>query len=82
MKQKQFMPLSVADIAISLFAVEKGYLDDVDIDKVVSFEHDLHACFRNNFKDLLDSINLHCSYNKEIEDKLNNVLKEFKNLRK
>lgn len=82
MKQKQFMPLSVADIAVSLFTVEKGYLDDVDIDKVVSFEHDLHAYFRNNFKDLLDNINLHCLYNRDVEDKLNNILKEFKNLRK
>ena len=82
MKQKQFLPLSVAEISISLFAVEKGYLDDVDIDGIVPFEYDLHVYFKNNHKDLLDSINLHCVYNKETEDKLNSVLKEFKNLRK
>ena len=33
MKQKQYTPLSVADMALSLYAVESGYLDDVEIKK-------------------------------------------------
>lgn len=81
MKQKQFNPLSVAGIAVSLFAVEKGYLDKVDVNNIVSFENDLHAYFKSNHKDLLDSINLYCSYDKEVEDKLDGVLKEFTNLK-
>ncbi len=42
MKQKQYSPLSVAEMAVSLFAANEGYLDDVDIKKVVDFEAALH----------------------------------------
>ena len=43
MKQKQYMPMSVAEIGIALFAVEKGYLDDVEVEKVGSFEERTHG---------------------------------------
>ena len=45
MKQKQYQPLSVAEMALSLFAVNEGYLDDVPVNKVVAFE-DSAACVR------------------------------------
>ena len=38
MKQKQYSPLSIAETAVSLFAAEKGFLNDVAINKVVDFE--------------------------------------------
>src|SRR6056300_98659 len=43
MKQKQYSPLSVAEMAVSLFAADQGYIDDVDNEKVVDFEAALHA---------------------------------------
>src|SRR3990167_199239 len=43
MKQKQHAPLSIAEMAVSLFAVEKGYVDDVALNKVKAFEEALHA---------------------------------------
>ena len=43
MKQKQYSPMSVADMAISLFAADRGYLDDVALNKIGDFEAGLLA---------------------------------------
>ena len=81
MKQKQYSPLSVSEIAVSLFAVEKGFCDDVVIEKITSFEHDLHSYFKNNHKDLMDKINISGDYNDDIAKSFTNILTEFKKLR-
>jgi len=78
MKQKQYSPLKVAEMAVSLFAVDKGYLDDVAMNKVVSFENTLQAFMRNQHKDLLDEVNKSCDYNDEIESRFHKALREFK----
>ena len=44
MKQPQYTPLTVADMAVSLFAVDQGYVDDVEVGEVVRFEKG-HARF-------------------------------------
>jgi F-type H+-transporting ATPase subunit alpha len=38
MKQKQYSPMSVAEMAVSLFAVDRGYLDDIALNKIGDFE--------------------------------------------
>src|SRR5216683_3324355 len=53
MKQKQYSPMSVADMAVSLYAVNNGYLDDVDLKKVGDFESALHAYLRTSHAVLL-----------------------------
>ena len=65
-------------MAVSLFAVDKGYLDDVAMNKVVSFENTLQAFMRNQHKDLLDEVNKSCDYNDEIESRFHKALREFK----
>jgi F-type H+-transporting ATPase subunit alpha len=77
MKQKQYAPLSVAEMAVSLFAVNEGYLDDVDVKKVVDFEAALHSYMRASHQDLLDSINASCDYNDEVANSLHAALKDF-----
>lgn len=78
MKQKQYSPLSVAEIAISLFAVDKGYLDDVDLKKVVAFEQELHAYMRANYADLIAQINQTRDFNDEVAQALGNAIAAFK----
>ena len=51
MKQAQFAPMTVANMAISLFAVEKGYLDDVALKNVVSFEKDLQDFVSSSYSE-------------------------------
>ena len=56
MKQAQYAPLSISDMAVSLLAANKGYLDDVPVNKVLSFESALHSFMKSKYKNLLDKI--------------------------
>lgn len=67
MKQKQYSPLSVAEMALSLYAVNEGYLDGVEVENTGNFENSLHEFARSNHGDLLDRINETGDYDDEIE---------------
>ena len=57
MKQKQYAPMSVAEMALSIYAVNNGYMDKVDRKKVVDFEAALQAFAKASHKASLDAIN-------------------------
>ena len=78
MKQKQYSPLSIAEMAVSLYAANEGYLDDVDAEKVVDFEAGLLASFRDNHQKLIDNINTSGDYSEKIEAGLKKAVEEFK----
>jgi F-type H+-transporting ATPase subunit alpha len=78
MKQKQYSPLSVAQMAVSLFAANEGYIDDVENAKVVDFEAALHDYMDASQKPLMDKINETADYNDEIANGLHEALKDFK----
>ncbi len=78
MKQPQYSPLSIAEMAVSLFAVNEGYLDDVPAEKVVAFEAALHAHARANAAELMDKINTTGDLNEEIESGLKALVESFK----
>jgi len=78
MKQKQYSPLSVAEMAISLFTVDRGYLDDVDVTKVVDFEAAMLSFMRSSKADLLDSINNNPDFNDDVAATLTAAIEEFK----
>ncbi len=78
MKQAQYSPLAVAGMAVSLFAANEGYLDDVDANKIVDFENSLQGYMKSSQKDLMDKINESGDYNAEIEQALHDALKDFK----
>jgi F-type H+-transporting ATPase subunit alpha len=78
MKQKQYTPLSVAEQAVSLFAANQGYLDDVELSKVGAFEAALHSHMRSKHGDLMARINESGDYNDEIESGLRAALDTFK----
>jgi F-type H+-transporting ATPase subunit alpha len=78
MKQKQYQPLTIADMGFSLFAANEGYLDDVPVNKVVDFESAMHSFVRSNYADLLKQINETGDYNDEIAAKMKEALDKFK----
>jgi F-type H+-transporting ATPase subunit alpha len=78
MKQKQYQPLSVAEMALSLYAVNEGLIDDVPANKVVDFETALHAYARQNGKALLDQINQKPDYNDQIAGDMRKLIESFK----
>ncbi len=78
MKQKQYSPLSIGEMALSLYAVNEGFLDDIEASKVVAFEESLHAYACDNHKDLLEKIVETGAYSEEITDGLKQVAEGFK----
>ncbi|MGH8317113.1 MAG: F0F1 ATP synthase subunit alpha [Steroidobacteraceae bacterium] len=78
MKQKQYSPLSVAQMAVSLFAVNDGFLDDVEVGKTVGFEAALHSYMHAEQQPLLDRINSSGDYDAEIEQQLRKAVADFK----
>ena len=78
MKQPQYSPLSVAEMGISLFIVEKGYLDDIPVSEVASFEQSLRDFMNASHQSLLAKINENGAYNDEIESEIRAAVEDFK----
>lgn len=78
MKQKQYEPMTVAQLATSLFAANEGFLDDIDPSKVVDFEEALQAYMKSSQTSLMDSINESGDYNEAIENGLRSAIEDFK----
>ena len=78
LKQKQYAPMSVAQQSISLFAADRGFMDDVEIEKIGSFESALHAYLTAEYADLEKSINETGDWNDEVEKQFTEILESFK----
>ena len=78
LKQKQYAPMSVAQQSISLFAADRGFMDDVEIEKIGSFESALHAYLTAEYAGLEKSINETGDWNDEVEKQFTEILESFK----
>ena len=70
--------MSVAAMAVSLFATNEGYLDDVDANKVVDFEQALQSHMKSQHASLLDEMNQNLTYDDELAAKLHEAVQDFK----
>ncbi len=77
MKQKQYAPMSVAEMALTIYAVNNGYMDKVPLNKVVDFEAALQSFAKSNQKALLDGINANPKFSKENEAALKSCIESF-----
>ena len=77
-KQKQYSPMSVAQQSLSIFAADRGYMDDVEVEKIGSFEEALHGYFTSEKADLEKSINETGDWNDDIEKQFTEVVEQFK----
>ncbi|MRI33416.1 F0F1 ATP synthase subunit alpha [Endozoicomonas sp. OPT23] len=78
MKQKQYAPMSVADMGVVIYAAEKGYLQDVALNKILDFEAALLSFINSEFADLMARINEKGDYNDEIEAGIKEAIEKFK----
>src|SRR4051795_2427173 len=67
LKQPQYSPLSISTMAASLFAVNKGYFDDLEIKKVLPFEHGLHGWLKDKHAALMNKLETNKALDKESE---------------
>ena len=70
--------MSIAEMAVSLYAANEGLLDDVDVNKVVDFEVALHSYVKSNNADLLEKINASGDYDDDIAAQLKSAIETFK----
>jgi F-type H+/Na+-transporting ATPase subunit alpha len=78
MKQLQYSPMSVAEMAVTLFAVNKGYFDDVEVKKALAFESALQGFLKSKHKGLLDAIQDSKDLSTDNEKALSAAIEEFK----
>ncbi|MGV6806360.1 MAG: F0F1 ATP synthase subunit alpha [bacterium] len=77
MKQKQYSPLSVAEMGLVIYAAENGYLQNVEVEKVGDFESALLSYVKAEHADLLDQINEKGDYNDDIAASFKAALDKF-----
>lgn len=78
MKQPQYAPMTVAQMAVSLFSANEGYLDDVEVNKVRDFEDALQAYMKSSQSALMEKIETEKEYTDDIERELKTALDDFK----
>ena len=78
MKQTQYAPLSVAEQALVIFAAERGYLEDVEIKKIASFEAGLLSFGHSKYGEVLEELDSQPDYTDEIVKKLGDIVTDFK----
>jgi F-type H+/Na+-transporting ATPase subunit alpha len=77
MKQKQYAPMSVAQMALSIFAVNNGFMDKVPLNKIVDFEAALQSFAHSSHAALIDGINATPKLTKENEAALKKCVEDF-----
>src|SRR5476651_2289658 len=78
MKQLQYCPLSVAEMAVTLFSVNKGYYDDVDVKKALACERAMRDYVKGKYGELIDRIESTKDLTKDDEGNLHEAIKDFK----
>tara|TARA_B100001123_G_scaffold128820_2_gene149657 strand:- start:4626 stop:6137 length:1512 start_codon:yes stop_codon:yes gene_type:complete len=78
LKQGQYVPLSLADEVVILFAVNEGLMTDVEIEKVGAFEQELLRYVSANHPDILSSITETSDISDEVSDNLTKAINDFK----
>ncbi len=77
MKQNQYAPMSVAEMAVSLFAANEGFLDDIDVKKVRDFEAALLSFMKADESELMAKVNEKGDFNDDIQKGLRSAIERF-----
>ena len=82
LKQKNWAPMDMFDEIIQLFAVNRGFLDDLSLEEVSPFLADLLRYVKGSFPEILESLNKEKAFSKETETALSKAIETFKKNRK
>ena len=78
MKQAQYAPLSVSNMAVTLLAANNGYFDDVPTEKVLTFESGLHGFMSSKYKAVMDDIEKTLALSEDDEKKVVKAIEDYK----
>lgn len=79
LKQEQYKPLSVSKQISSIFAVNEGFLDDIEKSNIRNWENEMHKFLETSKKDLLSK--METGWDDDIKNKLKEAIEEFKSLK-
>jgi F-type H+-transporting ATPase subunit alpha len=82
LKQNQYSPLTVAEQVISVFTGVRGYLDDVELNQIKSFEKDILEKIKTEKNEILSAIQTSGKLEKDTEDSLIQIIEEYKKSKK
>jgi F-type H+-transporting ATPase subunit alpha len=82
LKQNQYSPLTVAEQVISVFTGVRGYLDDVELNQIKTFETEILEKIKNEKNEILSTIQITGKLEKEIEDSLIKIIEDYKKSKK
>jgi len=77
MKQKQYSPLSVAEMGIVIYAANEGFLKEVELNKIADFEAALLSYMNSEYSDLMNNINETGDWNDEIQASFKEAMDKF-----
>ncbi|HEX5354964.1 MAG TPA: F0F1 ATP synthase subunit alpha [Aquabacterium sp.] len=78
LKQAQYSPLPISLMGATLFAVNKGFMDDVDVKKILAFESGLHQFLKTSHAALLSKIEASKALDKDAEAEMQSAIVAFK----
>ena len=78
MKQKQYSPMTIAEMGTVLFAASEGFLEDVDVNKVLDFEAALISYMNAEHADFMSEINESGVYSDDVVERLQKAVETFK----
>jgi F-type H+-transporting ATPase subunit alpha len=78
MKQKQYSPMTVAEMGVSLYAATAGFLEDVEVDKVLDFEAALISFMNSEYADFMGRANETGAYDDEVVAEMSAAIEKFK----
>ena len=78
LKQPQYSPLSVAHQAVTLYAVDRGHMDDVELERVGDFTNALMAYMDSSRSSLIDQVNAAPKWDDGVEKQFRDAVEDFK----
>ena len=78
MKQKQYAPMTVAEMGVVLYAANEGFLQDVEVEKVLDFEAALVSYMNSQHADFMNEVNAEGAYSDDVVDRMHKAVEAFK----
>jgi F-type H+-transporting ATPase subunit alpha len=78
MKQPQYLPLAVWEMALTLFAVNNGYFDDIDVKKALSAEKSMRDYLKDKYAAVVDGMESKKDLSADEEKALKAAIEDWK----
>ena len=79
MKQKQYSPMTVAEMGVVLYAANEGFLQDIEVEKILDFESALMSYMNSEEASFMEQVNKEGAYTDEVVNKMHQSIEKFKN---